>query len=232
MMRVVALDTSTWWGGVALVEGEEGGSETAIRAEAGLLVEDSHAAHVLRLLEVLLREAGWDRDSIDLYAATRGPGSFTGIRVGLGTVRGLALASRRPAIGIGTLQALAEAFGPATADRVPLLDAGRGEVYGARYDATSSPPAELVPPWVGPPERAVSGGGGSPVVFGPGARAHRDSLARTGSAVPPRRGYGSVAAAAGRIAILRLRAGAVDGEGLSPLYVRPSDAQLKVRSGR
>ncbi len=225
MSRVVALDTSCWWGGVALLEGTPK-EPCQLIAEAGLLVSDSHAAHVLALLEALLAEAGWARSDVDAYAATRGPGSFTGIRVGLGTIRGLGIAASRPCIGIGTLEALAEAFGPAAGERVPLVAAGRGEFYGARYDASSSPPAEIVGPWLGPPERALAEGGGEPVVFGPGAEAAAPALRSRGWSGRTWRTPTSVAAGAGRLAILRLAGGARDGDGLSPLYLRPPDAEL------
>ncbi len=224
MSRIVALDTSCWWGGVALLESTPG-SPCAVIAEAGLLVSDSHAAHALSLLDALLAEAGWSRSGVDAYAATRGPGSFTGIRVGLGTVRGLSLAASRPAIGIGTLLALAEAFGPAAADRVPLLAAGRGEFYGARYDPSSTPPGEIVAPWLGPAERALAEGG-EPVLFGPGAEEAALALRAGGWTGRVGRAPASVAAAAGRLAMLRLASGATDGEGLSPLYLRPPDAEL------
>ena len=191
-------------------------------AEAGIRVADTHTAHQLELLEQLLARAGWSRTTVDAYAAARGPGSFTGIRVGLATARGLGLAAGRPCLGITTLLAMAEAFGPAEAPRVPLLDAGRGEVYGARYDAVSSPPVEQQPPWVGPPERVADGAAERVVMFGPGAvAAARSATGRVG------RSPSSVAAGVGRLALLRFEAGAPDGEGLSPLYLRPADAELK-----
>ncbi len=226
MIRLVAIDTSTWWGGLALVEGGEAFPEARTVAEAGLLVRDSHAAHLLPLLERLLEEAGWPVASVNAFAATRGPGSFTGIRVGLGTVRGLGLASARPCVGIGTLQAMAEAFGPAEGDRVPLLPAGRGEVFGARYDPASSPPVEIVAPWLGPAARALEGipAGAGPVVFGAGADAA--ALAAAGLRGVVRRPPASVAAAAGRLALARLAEGARDGDGLAPSYLRPPDAEL------
>ncbi len=226
MSRLVAVDTSCWWGGVALLETGSAGACRVV-AEAGLLVSDSHAAHALALLGALLAEAGWSRSDVDAYAATRGPGSFTGIRVGLGTIRGLGLAASRPCIGIGTLEAMAEAFGPAAGERVPLISAGRGEVYGARYDAASSPPVEIVPPWLGPPERALEAGGGEAVLFGPGVEAAASAMRGKGWRGPAWRTPTSVAAAAGRLALIRIASGAADGEGLSPLYLRPPDAELK-----
>lgn len=229
MIRLVAFDTSSWWSGVALLEAAAPESRPEIIAEAGLLVRDSQSIHLLRLLDRLVAEAAWPRTSVDAYAATRGPGSFTGLRVGLGTIRGLALASTRPAIGVGTLVAMAEAFGAAQGDRSPLIDAGRGEVFGARFDPSASPPLERIAPWIGPAERALEGEGAAPVLFGSGARAHGDRLRSAGydGSIPdaPR----SVAAAAGRLALLRLAAGAPNGEGLSPAYLRPADAETKAR---
>jgi tRNA threonylcarbamoyladenosine biosynthesis protein TsaB len=223
--RLVALDTSGRWGGVALLEAGPSGDPRLV-AEAGLVLGDSHAAHVLALLGTLLAEAGWSRTEVDAYAATRGPGSFTGIRVGLGTIRGLGLASSRPCVGVGTLDAVAEAFGPAAGERVPLVAAGRGEVFGARFDALASPPEEILPPWLGPPERALEGGHGEPVIFGPGTDESAARLRAAGWRGLAGHAPTSVAAAAGRLALLGLRGGARDGQGLSPLYLRPPDAEL------
>lgn len=227
MTRVVALDTSSTWGGVALLRKLESTGGTRLVAQAGFHQSDPHGSQVLSLLDALLVEAEWSRSSVDLYAATRGPGTFTGLRVGLGTLRGLGLASDRPCLGIGTLEAMAEGLGPGVADRVPLLDAGRREVYGARFDSGSSPPLQRIPPWVGPPEGALEGGS-MPLIFGPGAEVHAECLRARGA--PLASGGGtpvSVAAATGRLALLRWEAGVPDGDGLSPLYLRPADAELK-----
>ena len=229
MIRAVALDTTTWWGGVALVAQTDASVETV--AQAGLRVNDSHAAHLLRLLEALLAEAGWERSAIDLYVATHGPGSFTGIRIGLGTVRGLALAAEREALGVGTLEAMAEAHGPDVRERVPVLDAGRGEVYAARYDAGGTPPLERASPWVGSPLRLLQGDAPS-VLFGPGLAAHTALLRAqgwTGSAAAPPT---DVAAAAARLALGRRTRGETSPgkDGLAPLYLRPADAEAGTRA--
>ena len=222
-MRLLAVDTSTWWGGAALLEAREGAPRLV--AEIGLWVEDSHASRILPLVEGLLAAAAWPKTALDAYAAVRGPGSFTGIRVALGIVRGLALATSRPCLGVGTLDAMAEAYGPAAGPRIPLIDAGRGEVYGARFDADGSPPVAAEPPWVGAPERAADGAG---VVFGNGAEAHASRLRAAGYGGPIGRHPTSVAAAAGRIALAALARGDA-ATAIEPLYVRPSDAELKSR---
>jgi tRNA threonylcarbamoyladenosine biosynthesis protein TsaB len=197
-------------------------------AEIGAFVEDSHAARTLPAVESLLALAGWPKGSLDAFAAVRGPGSFTGIRVALGLVRGLAVAANRPCVGVGTLDAMAEAWGPASGDRVPLLDAGRGEVYGARFDAAGSPPRAIVIPWVGDATRALDGGGGV-VLFGAGAETHERRLREAGYEGPIGRPPAGVAAGAGRIA-LSLLADRPDADvDFTPLYVRPTDAEIKFR---
>jgi tRNA threonylcarbamoyladenosine biosynthesis protein TsaB len=225
-MRLLAIDTSTRWGGAALLDQREG--TTRVVAEVGAFVEDSHAARTLPMVERLLALAGWPKSSLDAYAAVRGPGAFTGVRVALGLVRGLALATGRPCVGVGSLDAMAEAWGPAPADRVPLLDAGRGEVYGARFDAAGTPPRSVIPAWVGDAVRALDGGG-DVVVLGGGAASHEARLREAGYRGVVGRPPTGVAAGAGRIALSLLadRPGAeVD---FTPLYVRPSDAEIKFR---
>ncbi len=225
MIRAIAMDASTWWSGVALVEFGDGDTTPVVVAEIGLRVRDSHAVHLLALLERLLSEADWPRSAVDAYAATRGPGSFTGLRVGLGTVRGLALASSRPAVGVGTLDAMAEAFGPADRDRVPLLDAGRKQAYGARFDPAGSPPHEIAPAWMGACQLALPPGSREPVLFGNGAIAYEPDLREAGYRGLVSPGSAAVAGGAARIAAWRVRQGARDGDGMSPLYIRPADAE-------
>jgi len=218
--RILAVDTSTVWGGVALLEHGSPGSPAGVVAEFGARMRGSHSEHLLRWIEHALREADWPRSSLDAFVATRGPGSFTGIRVGLGTCRGLALAAERPCHGVDTLAAIAGAHGPAERERVPFLDAGRSQIYIARYAAQGDPPIERGPARLaGRAELVGEARAGALLIPGPGADAS-DLLAGP-SLAPEVRG---LAAAAGRIAA----AGAHDAERFlpAPLYVRPPDALL------
>ena len=228
MTRVLALDTSTWLGGLALVEsGPDDPSRTV--AELTMDVRDSHADHVLRRIDWLIAEAGWDKSSVDIYAATRGPGSFTGIRVGLGTVRGLSLATGRPGVGETTLRALAEAHGPGSGPRLTLMEAGRQELYGARFDACGSPPASLDEPWLAHRSQIVAPPTEEPwvVIPGPGTLLDPEELPlRARAARVPR----SIAAALGRLVLMRDPA-SLETESLAPLYIRPPDAVLKRKRG-
>jgi len=225
MTRIAALDTSTWVGGIALLEAGASAEPPSLVAELQVQVRDSHASRILGWLEILLGEAGWSRSELDLFVATRGPGSFTGVRIALGTIQGLALAADRPCVGVDTLEAIAEAHGPAELDRLPMMNAGRGEVYWARYDAGSTPPLVKRPVALGTVEGAVGADPeGAVLICGPGAeQLVRDVRVRAGS-----RSVGctcGVAAAAGRLA-----AGREPEPGpLSPLYVRLPDAELNKR---
>lgn len=227
MKRILALDTATRWGGLALIEQEGRGVSPVVVAELGIRVNETHAERLLPRIEHLLAEAGWEKDSVDAFVATRGPGSFTGIRVGLGTLRGLGLATGRPCFGVTSLEALAEAHGPAAEERVALIGAGRGEFYLARFDADGSPPAELEPPSVASEEQVVQGFTGAQVCLIPAAGTRFESsspaaLSQLRVARPPR----GVAAAAGCLALLR--AGGLDSPAppLTPVYVRPPAVRI------
>jgi tRNA threonylcarbamoyladenosine biosynthesis protein TsaB len=222
MQRILALDTSTWWAGLAAVE-RDGDDAPTVVGEIGFLVRASHAARLLDGADRLLSSVGWDRRAVDGYVAVRGPGSFTGVRVGLGTIRGLALAAGRPCAGVVSLEALAHAHGLAEANRLAVLDAGRGELYGALYDACASPPSIIEPPRLGSAD-SFRGVDPAVVVPAPGSRRLAEVL-RTPSrrvAAEPR----SIAAAAGALALLhRDWTEGPSGASVAPLYLRPPDVE-------
>lgn len=134
-MTILALDTATRAGSVALVS-----TDTLLGSSSG----DPERTHGERLPGDLLRllsECGTRLDEVDIFAVCSGPGAFTGLRVGLATVQGFALATRRTVVAVPTLEALAHAglerqptgvHGRALV--VPWMDAHRGEVFGAVYN--------------------------------------------------------------------------------------------------
>jgi tRNA threonylcarbamoyladenosine biosynthesis protein TsaB len=128
-MIVLAVDTTTTFESVAVVRGQ------ALLGEVRLPNTDTHSRRVMTAVEFLLAEVGLGPAQLDGFAVTAGPGSFTGLRVGLSTVQGLALASRRPCYAACTLDVLARRIEGAAPQRVALMDAFRSEVYAARYDA-------------------------------------------------------------------------------------------------
>jgi tRNA threonylcarbamoyladenosine biosynthesis protein TsaB len=136
---ILALDTTRGYGSIALCRGEDVLRAVEIHAPDGF-------AHVL-----YRHLAEFDLDEIDRFAAASGPGSFTGVRVGLACIKGLAEACGKPAVAISNLQALS-VFGEAPL-RAVVLDARRGEVYAAVYDASGR---LMAPETVGPLERFLA----------------------------------------------------------------------------
>lgn len=227
-MRVLALDSSTWWASLALVE-RDGASPPRVVGELGLEVRGSHAALLPRAIDDLLALAGWDRADPDGYVVTRGPGSFTGIRVGLGTIRGLGIASDRPCAAVTTLDALARAHGPAPGPRIAAISAGRGEFYAALYDGNRGSSEPVEGPWLDGPERLaeVARVAGAIVIPAHGTATQLVALhpAKMALAPVPR----SIAAAAGHLALLRDALAGPSEATLAPMYLRPPDAELDAR---
>jgi len=197
-MRVLGIETSTRRGSVAAVEG--GVTLASLAHEE----PSAHAERVLALVERLLSEVGWSRSSIERIAVGIGPGSFTGLRVGIALAQGMALGLGRPIVGVGSLAALAS-VAPATErrTRVPVLDARRGELFVAAYDATGRellapnavPVTEVAPLLAGlgaPSEVVLVGeaarlvGGGYETLAGTeGELPHATAVARLGAELDP-----------------------------------------------
>lgn len=184
-----------------------------------------HAEMLMDEVADLLDEAGASYADLTRLAVTVGPGSFTGLRVGVAAVRGLALALGLPAIGVGTLEALAE---PYRLERLPVLavlDAKRGEVYAALHGADG---AEVESPRaLAPADLAGLLGGVKPgtslIAAGSGAAIAAEVLGGRFD-VRPRPGDTVDIAAVARIAALR-----APGDVPRPLYLRGADAKPPTR---
>lgn len=151
-MRALAIDTSTDAPGVALCDGTTCVARTPLDvATSGLATSGTsgapsapqpgqHAERLLGIIDDLVTRAGWKKGDLELVACSVGPGSFTGVRIGVATAKGIALGLGVPIVGVGSLEAMAEAHRFQNPDRsdperaiVPLLDARKGEVFWAAY---------------------------------------------------------------------------------------------------
>jgi tRNA threonylcarbamoyladenosine biosynthesis protein TsaB len=139
-MRALAIDTSTETAGVALGDGAVCIARTPVDSPRSAPSEPGrHAEQLLELVDGVLRKAGWKKHDLELVACCIGPGSFTGVRVGVATAKGIALALGLPIVGIGSLEVMAQAYwtrvAAPSADEgvVALLDARKGEVFWAAY---------------------------------------------------------------------------------------------------
>jgi len=131
-MKVLALDSSTSRLSVALIRDSKSVCERELDTKAG------HAGLILSVIDEVLSESGTLRGEIGLVAVGTGPGSFTGIRIGLATAKGLATALGCPLAGIPTLDAMAKAALPSSLQIMPVVDAKKGEVFCALYDKNGS----------------------------------------------------------------------------------------------
>ena len=206
---ILAIDTTREFGSIALVG--EGGTveETLLRAEDGF-------GHVLYgHLSRILDRHGLRAQDIECFAAASGPGQFTGVRVGLACVKGLAEACGKQVVAVSNLQALS-VFGSAPM-RAVALDARRGEIYGAVYDAEARLLGQEVvmkfPQWL------------ATLPAGPLEFIATDSALLPG--VPVTEAPRALAGSIGRIALARFQQGlAVDPAAVDANYVRRSDAEL------
>jgi tRNA threonylcarbamoyladenosine biosynthesis protein TsaB len=216
--HILAVDTTHEFGSLALLDGTEVVEEVLLHSPEGF-------GQVLfgRLAELLDRR-GRKIQEMDCFAAASGPGSFTGVRIGLACVKGLAEAAGKPVAAVSNLEALAT-FGTGPL-RAVVMDARRGEVYGAVYNERGEVilPETVMPftAWLRSlPEGEIEF---ISTDFSPFAAALAGTrFEGAGIATAPR----ALAGAVGRIACLRLRAGhAADPAAIDANYVRRSDAEL------
>ena len=126
-MKLLAIDTSGPVCGVAVAE------DSRILSEMTVLNKRTHSANLMPMIETVLQNAGTTLAGIDKIAAVTGPGSFTGIRIGISTVKGLAHGANKPCVAVDALEALAVGVGAFDGVVCPIQDARAGQVYGAAF---------------------------------------------------------------------------------------------------
>ncbi len=229
-MKVLSLDTSTRISSVALLDDDQ------LLAENNTCVHAKHGETLLASIQRVLESAQMTMADVELIAVGLGPGSFTGVRIGMAAAKGFALARRTPVIGTVSLQTLACAIADRSAIAVAAIDAHKGEVFAAAYSWNEDGSAnEHVAPFHDTPERAGARIreklDDAPVsICGDALGVYREQLlgalgANTTVMTPlyevPR------AAMAGEMALAKWRRrGADDLATLVPLYLRGSDARL------
>lgn len=207
MKRIVAIDTTNEFGSIALVQDGEIVEEALLHSPDGF-------GHVLfPHLAALLERHGWSFGEVTGFAAGAGPGSFTGVRVGLAAVKGLAETAGVRAAAVSNLEAMASLGSAAL--RAPYFDARRAQVFGALYDSSLAavrPATALAfPAWLAslPPEAEL---------LTPDPAPFLDALGGRRVTVTPR----ALAGAIGKLALFQLQDPIV----LDANYVRRSDAEL------
>ena len=190
----------------------------------------------MEMIDAVLRLAAWTREGVDAFAVTLGPGSFTGLRIGISTVKGLALALDKPVAGVSSLEALALQCAVGQTPVCALIDARKGEVYRAWYRLAGERLVARGAEEVLTLDEAIGGAQGPTVFAGSGALLYRDlireHLGDRALFAPP----GSDLIRAGTVARLALEALQQPDEcrpgTLAPRYIRRPDAVANLKRGR
>ena len=238
---ILAIETATRAGSVAVSRGDHILSCATGDASA------SHSTDLIERVDRVLREAGLQLGNVDLLAAAIGPGSFTGLRIGLASVKSLAVVMKKKCAGVSTLAAVAHAA--VQSERtVALLPAGRGEVFAQMFSVVGNNVTPLDEPMHISPQMMLSkyGSYSQMIWAGEGAHAQIELLLAEaerlgiplsfaadvnggGWSVAPKNE--KIAESVARLASGELSAGRiVEPEDLRANYVRPSDAEMKVHA--
>jgi tRNA threonylcarbamoyladenosine biosynthesis protein TsaB len=225
-MKVLAIDTSSLVASAAILDDEK------LVAEYIVNHKKTHSEQLMPIIEQVLESCQMDIEEIDAIAVASGPGSFTGLRIGAATAKGLAHALNKPVIGIPTLDGLAFNLPYCEGIICPIMDARRNQVYTALYrweqgnfyqikQHSAVPMKELVEELKESEEIVVFLGDGVPV--------HREFIQREmgdKALFAPRSAGRQRASSIGELAIESLRKGKVSNYGdFTPFYLRKSQAE-------
>jgi tRNA threonylcarbamoyladenosine biosynthesis protein TsaB len=233
-MLILAVETSTFTGSVALVEASvEGGVSPNLRVigETTLQVSETHSSRLMPTIDRLLRETSLPAQKIQGIAVGLGPGSFTGLRIAVSTVKGLGFALRVPVAGIPTLDALANNIRYASTQVCPVLDARKKEVYAAFFRGDGEGHLKkLGEDWVLSPEELCSRISETTVLVGNGAEVYgeifKKRLGPRALFAPPELCFPRAVHVA-RLSLPAFQRGeTLDLFAFTPIYVRRSEAEI------
>jgi tRNA threonylcarbamoyladenosine biosynthesis protein TsaB len=222
-MKILAADTSTSVNTVAVCDGDRVLAETIV--ECGR----SHSERLIDTVDWILEQAGLKLGDLDALAVTIGPGSFTGVRVGVATWKGLALGARLPLVPVPTLDAMTRLGNFRNGIVCPLLDARMHEVFGAIYRFTDGVREKLTPDRVCPIDSLLDEINGTAVFLGDGSGLYRERILerRPDALFAPALCSIPRASAVAAEAKMLIEAGICTEAGLvSPVYLRKSQAEI------
>lgn len=225
-MKILAIDTSCMMGSVSITD------EDQIIAEQMLNLKITHSERLIDSIDNLLKSSDMDIDQIDAFAVAIGPGSFTGLRISLGAVKGFAFSLNKPIVGISTLKALAYNFYASPYPIVSILDARRSEFYVSINQFDSENCVSLLEDAVMPPVellKTLRNLKQKIIVVGDGVYKLKDDLLselKENVIIPPPSLIHPNASNIAYLAMKRLATGDKDDpKTLSPNYIRKSDAE-------
>lgn len=227
-MIILAIETSTMLGGLALMDSDEG-----LLAERRLNIRSTHSERLMPELKAMMELSGLSAKDLGAVAVSIGPGGFTGLRVGLSAAKGLCYGTGIKIVPVPTLEAMAHCLPYSKTPICPMMDARRGEVYTGLYSTESGEPKEIVAP------RAIMAGEfiaslkghEEIIVLGQGATVYREEVEKTFSGTvnyPPAHIMVPSPSAVASLGIRLLETGELwDPISLVPMYLRKSEAEIK-----
>ena len=225
-MKVLAVDTSTTSCSVAIVD------KDTLLAEVTNVREQTHSKHLMNMINTVIGLSGLALSDLDGFAVTKGPGTFTGLRIGISSVKGLAEASGKPIVGVSSLDALAMQVSSSYCI-CPLLDARKGEVYFARYRFREGSLIKDIEEQVFPPEKAVSDLNEECIFVGNGVLLYQEMiLNKLGESAHFAMSFQNTirASTVAHLSMHRFIKADTDDIGMFvPHYIRKSDAELKLK---
>ncbi len=223
-MNLLAIDTATTSCSVALFDGDH------LLAEEIYTAGKTHSRHLMSMVHRILERCRRSPADIGGIAVTRGPGTFTGLRIGISTVKGLAAATGAPVVGVSSLAALAVPFALLDCPVVAMIDARRGEIYHSLFRGDFHGANRVS---VAAPETAADALPERAILVGSGALLYREIFSNRRPHIRFAEPNQNVirAASVGLLAQVRFKRQDVDPiDSLIPQYARKSDAQIQMAS--
>ncbi|MBN1518061.1 tRNA (adenosine(37)-N6)-threonylcarbamoyltransferase complex dimerization subunit type 1 TsaB [Candidatus Sumerlaeota bacterium] len=224
---VLGIECATFCGSVAIVD------SLGVLGSVTLRARRDHSVRMMPSIDRLLSDLDMELKDLAAIAVSLGPGSFTGVRIGISTAKGFARGANLPLIGISTLHALACRFYLKGCEACPMIDARRGQVYAALFapDASGLSLKPRMKESILPLEALIQKIRRPTVFLGDGANAHRDALLHElgeKAIFPPASRMTPSAEDVAALGVRRLAAGETDSpHALAPLYIQPAQAQVR-----
>ena len=229
IMKVLGIETSGLVGNIAVCDGNR------VVARKSYGKNFSHGKEIVSTIELLFNEIKWDPSNIDLIAVSTGPGSYTGLRVGVTCAKTLAYGLGKPVIDVPTLDVLVENVEDNSAKTIcPVLDAKRKSVYACIYDRSSNENKKTTDFLIISPDSLIEILPESTLIFGDGIAPYRDIFTQKNlTIVEDEKLCIANAADVARLGLERYEQGIrCEINALAPLYLRKSEAEERLKESR
>jgi len=218
-MNILAIDTSALTASAAIL------ADGILIGEISTTTKLTHSQTIMPMIDELLKRVSLDITDIDLFACSEGPGSFTGLRIGIGTIKGLAYGLGKPVVGISTLEALAHNIDVTDLVICPVMDARRGQVYNGLYRYNNDKIECITEPRALSVEELCEELTEKTIFVGDGVNVHREKIKELLGGKAVFAAPHNLLQRAGSVAYAALDKEAVSAEDLTAVYLRKPQAE-------